>query len=101
MKQLAVSVNGTSIPAPSGIPNGGFDTSGVGIIQVALSLLFVLAGVLAIIFIIVGGIQWITSGGDKQKIQQARLRITFAVVGLIVTFLAFFIIKIVFGLLGI
>src|ERR1035437_4558770 len=101
MKQLALTINGNNISAPNGIPTGGFNTSGTNIIQVALTLLFVFAVILALIFAIYSGIQWTISGGDKQKIQQARLRITFAVIGLIVVFLAFFIVNLVGGFLKI
>jgi len=101
MKQLALSINGTPISAPNGIPTGGFDTNGTNIIQFALTLLFIFAVILALIFAIYSGIQWTMSGGDKQKIQQARLRITFAIVGLIVVFLAFLIVNLVGGFLGV
>lgn len=100
MKQLSLSINGTPISAPSGIPNGGIDIGG-NIIQLLTNILFMLAVVLTLIFIIYSGIQWTMSGGDKQKIQQARLRITFAIVGLIVVFLAFFIVNLVGGFLGV
>ncbi len=99
MKQLALSINGTFISPPPGIPSGGFGDKGIIVIQVALTLLFVFAVILALIFVIYSGIQWTMSGGDKQKIQQARLRITFAIVGLIIAFLAFFIVRVVIGLI--
>jgi len=33
-------------------------------------------------YLVMGGIQWITGGGDKGKIEEARNRITNAIVGL-------------------
>jgi hypothetical protein len=54
-----------------------------------LALLFFLAGLLTFFFIVVGGIQWITAGGDAKAAQAARDRITAAVVGLIVVVAAF------------
>ena len=99
IKQLALTINGSAIPAPGNIPTGGADT-GQKILQIGLSLLFTLAVVLAVAFIIYSGIQWTMSGGDKQKIQQARLRLTFAIVGLIVVAASFFIVRIAFTLLG-
>lgn len=49
-----------------------------GAIQGAL----LIAALLVFVYLIMGGIQWITSGGDKQKTQEARDRITAALVGL-------------------
>ncbi|MCL5434774.1 MAG: hypothetical protein M1405_00055 [Patescibacteria group bacterium] len=95
MKELALTMNGSPIPVPSGIPSGGFGTSGIGIIQVALTILFVLADVAALAFVIFAGIQWTMSGGDKQKIQSARNRLIYSIVGLIVISASFFIIQIV------
>lgn len=42
-----------------------------------------------------GGISWITSGGDKNKLQAARAKLTWAVGGLVVAFAAFFIVSII------
>ncbi len=99
MKQLALSINETPIPSLSGIPSGGFGTSGVGIIQVALNILFALATVAALAFIILAGIQWVISGGDKQKIQSARNRLIYSIIGLIVITLSFFIVRVVIDLI--
>ncbi len=55
----------------------------------ALALLFFFAGLLTFFYIVVGGIQWITAGGDAKAAQSARDRITAAVVGLIVVVAAF------------
>jgi hypothetical protein len=54
-----------------------------------LALLFFFAGLLTFFFIVIGGIQWITAGGDAKAAQAARDRITAAVVGLIVVVAAF------------
>ena len=42
-----------------------------------------------------------TSAGDKQKIASAKQRMTYALVGLIVVFLSFFIVNFVTGFFGI
>ncbi|MBI2590350.1 MAG: hypothetical protein HYW33_00510, partial [Candidatus Blackburnbacteria bacterium] len=38
--------------------------------------------------LVLGGIKWITSGGDKNKTEEARQQITSALVGLVVVFSA-------------
>lgn len=37
-----------------------------------------------LIFLILGGIAWVTSGGDKQKVEDARNKITSSIIGLAV-----------------
>jgi fatty acid desaturase len=44
-----------------------------------------------------GGFEWIFSQGDKQKVAQARQRLTMSVIGLILIFLSFMIINILYG----
>jgi magnesium-transporting ATPase (P-type) len=101
MKQLALSINyGTSIPVPAGVPNQGI-SSGANLIGIAFNLILILAIILGIAFIVYAGVQWAISGGDKQKIQQARARLTFAIIGLVVVVLAFTIVNLVHTILGI
>jgi len=66
-----------------------------------LALLFFFAALLAFLFIIIGGIQWITAGGDKIAAQSARDRITAAVIGLIIVVAAFAITLVLSVVLGI
>lgn len=70
------------------------------VIRDVITIAFVVASILALFFLIYGGIRWITSGGDKGKVDEARKTITAAVIGLIVTFLAFFILSFVQYLFG-
>lgn len=54
------------------------------IISSGFSLLFIIAGLIAFAYILMGGIQWITSGGDKHGLEAARNKIIHAIVGLVV-----------------
>ncbi|MEN9407346.1 MAG: hypothetical protein RLZZ455_562 [Candidatus Parcubacteria bacterium] len=78
-----------TIEGPGGIPTGSF-TSGLGntILGNTLNAAFVLAAILVLFYMIWAGIQWIMSGGDKQKIAAARNRIIYSVVGLLIIALA-------------
>lgn len=60
-----------------------------------------LAGIIVFVFLIIGGIQWITSGGDKAKTEAARGRITAAVVGLAIVASSFAIMSVLGTLFGI
>lgn len=54
------------------------------IISSGFSLLLIIAGLIAFAYILMGGIQWITSGGDKHGLEAARNKIIHAIVGLVV-----------------
>jgi hypothetical protein len=66
-----------------------------GIIGTILTYLLIAGALVAIIFLIWGGIKWITSGGDKAKVESARNTIIGAIIGLIVVFASFLIINLV------
>ena len=71
------------------------------LIQGIIRIIFVVAVILTFMFLLWGGIQWIVSGGDKSKYEEARNRITAAIIGLAIIALAWLLIKIVtyfFGL---
>ena len=54
------------------------------VIGATVGLLIIFAAVAAFLFLILGGLQWITSGGDKAGMETARNKITAAIVGLII-----------------
>jgi len=60
----------------------------VHIIKVASDIVVLLTGAMAVIFIILGGITMITSSGSPEAVANARKRIIYAVVGLVVVALA-------------
>lgn len=61
--------------------------------QFIVSILFVIGIVVAIAFLIYGGIRWILSGGDKTAVENARNHIVAALVGLVIVIAAFFILS--------
>lgn len=71
-----------------------------GVLRNVIIGVLVIAAVISLFFLIYGGIKWILSGGDKGKVTEARGTIVAALVGLIVTFLAYFILSLVLGLFG-
>jgi hypothetical protein len=58
------------------------------------------AGLLSVIFIFVGGISFILSGGQEDKIKQAVGTIRYAIIGLIITILAVIIVNAVGQVIG-
>lgn len=68
--------------------------------QFVIQLLFVIGVIAAVAFLIYGGIKWVISGGDKSAVESARNHIIAAIIGLIIVIGAFFIIGLVFQLVG-
>lgn len=59
-----------------------------GIIAGLLKLALVVAAIVFFFILVIGGIRWIISGGDKGQTEQARSQITAALVGLVIVFAA-------------
>ena len=57
--------------------------------RTVLNTVYSIVGILAVIFIVVAGIRYTTSGGDPAKTKAAQQTLTYAIVGLIVAALAF------------
>jgi len=77
---------------PIVIDTGQWDASVFSLSNVlswAIRLVFVLASVFVIYGLIFGALEWIQSGGEKEKVEKARKRITSAIVGLVILFLVF------------
>ncbi len=78
------------LPGPLG--SGSYLESGtvVGkLLSNVISVLFLIAFVVGLFFLITGGFYWITSGGDKANLENARNRIIHAILGIIVTAAAY------------
>jgi len=60
-----------------------------------------LAGAVALIFVIFGGFKFLTSGGEKEKVEGARKTITWALIGLVVIFSSFAILRLVGQVTGV
>jgi hypothetical protein len=86
-----------------GIPQPpGFNITDLGLlVSNAIGVALIIAGILVFAFLVLGGIQWITSGGDKGKTEEARSRITAALIGLAVVAAAWAIMQLVAYFFGI
>jgi uncharacterized membrane protein len=73
------------------------NTKITNIITTVINLFSLVVGVVAVIMIIIGGLKYITSGGDSGNITGAKNTILYAVIGLVVVALAQFIVKFVLG----
>jgi hypothetical protein len=57
----------------------------MSIVNVLLGFL----GILAIIIILWGGFRWLTSGGNEEKVGEAKKIITAGIIGLVIIFVAY------------
>ena len=78
----------------------GFAGNLGSIISGVLGFVMAIATLMVFLYLILGGIQWITSGGDKGKTEEARNKITAAVIGLIVLAAAYAVLQIMLHFLG-
>jgi len=70
------------------------------IIGFLVAFIIAIAFVVALFYIVIGALQWITSGGDKQKVADARNHIIAAIIGLIIIALSFVIVNVLLDALG-
>ncbi len=86
---------------PTGTPScliGKDCPAGVkGVITEISDMLLMIVGALAVLFIIIGGVQYITSAGNPDNIGKAKNTILYGVIGLIVAILAYAVVKFVIG----
>lgn len=75
------------------IPNATFNTKDptkykqnfASLLGDLLSIVMPVAALLLLLYLLWGAIEWITSGGDKGKLEKARQKMTSAVMGVLVT----------------
>ncbi len=101
MKLITLSVPGYGeIVAPSSVPDAS-NTSVGQIVGWGLNV-FIFVGIVASLgFIIFGGFKWITSGGDKQRLDAARKTIIYSIVGLIIMVLSVIAIAFIGSIFGV
>lgn len=61
----------------------------------------VFSGMIALVLIIFAGTRYITSRGDPAKVEGAKKTFTYAILGLIVIFLSFFIVNVISQITGV
>lgn len=75
-------VFGKITPPVKGL-GGANPTQDLSTLMAGLIVFFlVMVGILALVYMMWGAVSWVTSGGDKDKLQKAQARIRSAVVGI-------------------
>lgn len=92
---------GKIIPSPSGKSEGDYTLNDVMVMVVNISdIVLGLVGALTLLMFVVGGITYLTSAGSADKVKSATKTIIASVVGLVIVFGSYLIIKFVLGALG-
>jgi len=116
---FTLSVKAAPSPTPSGVVSSGlnsdvnqaldkatafgnpFKYKDMGkLVSNGLSLGLTIASLLVLLYLLWGGIEWITSAGDKGKLENARNRITNAILGITIIAITFAIYLIIRTFLG-
>jgi len=58
-------------------------------IMAIVNVLLGFLGIIAIIIVLYGGFVWLTSGGNEEKVSQAKKIITAGIIGLVIIFVSF------------
>lgn len=96
-KVYAVAQGQVEVPKPDQVQIvdiGRLISSFIGILMIVAALAF-------FFMLVLGGLQWILSGGDKAGTEGARSRITAALIGLVIVFAAWAIVRLIEFFFGI
>ena len=90
----------------SGI-GGQFGTSGISgstslvqLLQNVIEIMLLFAGGIAVVFVIIGGYQYITSGGNEEQAEKGQKTLTNAIIGVVVIVLSYTIITVIANLVS-
>ncbi len=93
-KAMAMTVQeGAEMARADGMPADLIGPNGV-FTQITNTVLYVV-GIISVIMLIYGGLRYVISGGDSKKVTDAKNTILYAIIGLIISILAFAIVNFV------
>lgn len=87
---------------PESPPTTGPDTPEdlADVIVLVAKWFFTIALIIAVIIFIIGGIQYMTAGGDEEATKKARQKIVYTSIGVAIILLSWLLIRIISGVLG-
>ena len=97
---LGSGITGTG-PFQAVLDQGATQTQLGTLLSNLITTVTVVGSLAFVVYFTIGGLKWITAGGDKNKVSEAQTQMTQAAIGLIVIVVSFFIIGIVGAVLGI
>ncbi len=77
--------SGTTFANQAGLSSGNLTSTIASIIKTIIGFL----GIVAVVIILWGGFEWMTGGGNPEKVKQAKTRIIQGIIGLVIVIAAF------------
>ena len=71
------------------------------VVTISFNVIYGLAGLIAVIYLIIGGYQYMTSAGNPDLAETAKATIVNSIVGLIIIFVSYLLIRFVLEQLGV
>lgn len=87
-------------PNVTGVDETAFSASFTGFLSNFIGFLTTLAGLMFLMYFIFAGLSWVSSGGEKGKVESAKNQMTQAAIGLVVIIAAYGIVGVVGRVLG-
>lgn len=87
--------NGANLKVSGGTCDSSNGDTVNNLVATVINIFSWIVGIIAVIMIIIGGIKYVTSGGDSNNISSAKTTIIYAIIGLVVVALAQVIVKFV------
>ncbi len=72
-----------------------------GVFNRITNIVLYIVGALSVVMLIIGGIRYITSGGDSKKVTDAKNTVLYAIIGLVVAVFAYAIVNFVLNAIGV
>lgn len=102
MTRQLTQITNPVLPGSLGSGGNSAGTNAIGmLIGNFIGAFIIFAFIVTVFYFLLGGFEWITSGGDKAKLQSARDKITNALIGMIIVGASWAIMTLVGGFLGI
>jgi hypothetical protein len=97
--RIAQAQLGTPESGTTNLPDLSFGGGIAGVVETITLLLLALAGILSVLFLIYGGMQYIFAGANEDLAKSGKSTIRNAVIGLIIVILSYTVVSVIFNTL--
>ena len=94
--------NGVCLPANQECSSGSLGCANTlpDFLIKIISLLLYFSGILAVLFVVIGGIMYIISGGNEEKVKEAKKTLLNAIIGVVIITMAYAIVSVIMNLVN-